>query len=1347
MTAVANTISGDEMLGAKSAPISGDEMLGHVTPAVFNAPGPSTHAVSATDNPLGAFSAGIQHQGQINESNLPSSSVGQAVGQVPSYMLQNIKDSLNAAANTTAKSTTGALGLASEFINPDSDVLDKQAIQDQLSQAGKAADQVYPVQGDPLVTKGSSMVAGLAPAFLPGAQVTLPALMGGGAYQNAVESGADRTTASNAGLGNAAVAAAASLIPHPQLDGATMLGKGAARGLQGAATGIGLQAGANLVDKATYDPNRNVTEGLTGAGAVGGILGAAGGLAEPKSPPKETSNAIPVPQAAEPVNARPVEQPVREAGHEPAPAEPVRQTGNNFRSDRHLIPDEFQAEGVSRPTRPQEEIPKVQEPAKAKPQAGQLQGDRGGADEQVKPALSDADRFAKANPENQQKLSNFSDTMHSENNAEKAARMLDSRGFMGTNDKVFASNDPELALGQGENKGVKIEFDASKLKGSLDTSKPTAEALRTQGKGEFQVGDNPAAISRAAKAVTVNPSEAGSRLPRLLGTLQREGFTEATKNQDGTTTYRRPGKTVESAESTVPKETALSAGIAPPGGGTPNPLSTGPNSSYSLRDITSGVQGMFERLRPMGNKYGDPIAYDFTRALTTPKESSTAAAEFMKRSGLADNLAAGKDFIDYADHFRAKLEKARGGNPTGVQELNPQELARIQADPAVQKAVDLWNKEYAPKIDAIRTRAGMPMDPRAKTVPLFLNEPGERGPSSPRTDNSVNTNKAFNSKFTGEGEYIKDPQKRVEAILGQHMKAEAMQNLVENIRANHMVDPATVQAKKTTSGHDAYLDAHGNQLSIIDDLNNGLTNNDPARLPEPVFVPKKIGDVWNNVRQGGEKTEWDTLFDRALQKATKVAVVGDVAPHTLRLSGRVGAAIGQSGESWINSIPWLGKHVGAAREMLSMKGTPQGEFYQRLVDRIGADRGRGWALPEGSSKSHEFLFNKDSGVDVLGRRAVAKAHAIQAIGLGEMNSIHEALGNGSMTTDEAVDRVERTLGAKGMLEMGRSVNNTLGWANTQTRTSLLNNISRVDPFVTAHTMRPGEIMTRATLNLNPKVVYDAASRGEYGQALKAASGQLATGAVGTWLVKNLINYATTKMSNGQGNWMHENPEDHRNDVHLLNSHGKDWYFSTLDPSDETAARLMGQRGSELGPNNRGGALGSEASINPRAAGVALVNDQTGHLSTAIRMAAQLATGRTSYLDEYGNSRLANPGDYYPASAGRETAKYAFEHRPFVLKNDSEGLTKEKTNLPDALAKDAANTLTGQRLKTDSPDQAEARHYAKLVEFANNLNEKGRAQGYEAKGDKLQFFKSEMDKAGIDGRDYKTVLKQLGFKVR
>lgn len=141
-------------------------------------------------------------------------------------------------------------------------------------------------------------------------------------------------------------------------------------------------------------------------------------------------------------------------------------------------------------------------------------------------------------------LADFAPTVHTEQSPENANRFMNDRAD-GLLPPIWMSNNPDLALGQGENRGVRMEFDTKGLTGVVNTSKPTWQQQYDQGNAEFISGGDPAEAYRSAlRKITIDPSQLpDDNFSRRLSTvtlpkLEREGWTK-TQNEDGTITYAK----------------------------------------------------------------------------------------------------------------------------------------------------------------------------------------------------------------------------------------------------------------------------------------------------------------------------------------------------------------------------------------------------------------------------------------------------------------------------------------------------------------------------------------------------------------------------------------------------------------------------------------------------------------------------------------------------------------------------------------------------------------------------------------------------------------------------------------
>ena len=141
-------------------------------------------------------------------------------------------------------------------------------------------------------------------------------------------------------------------------------------------------------------------------------------------------------------------------------------------------------------------------------------------------------------------LSEYSDKMYHETGAERARYLIDPQSYVEmTQDNIYMANDPDLAKGQGDSKGFLFEFNTEQgITGRIDMSKPTAEFLYEQNKGEFIARNNPQkTYQQSISSVTIKPGAmqtiSKGSAARIKNALQ--SWTK-TKNTDGSITYAKP---------------------------------------------------------------------------------------------------------------------------------------------------------------------------------------------------------------------------------------------------------------------------------------------------------------------------------------------------------------------------------------------------------------------------------------------------------------------------------------------------------------------------------------------------------------------------------------------------------------------------------------------------------------------------------------------------------------------------------------------------------------------------------------------------------------------------------------
>lgn len=130
----------------------------------------------------------------------------------------------------------------------------------------------------------------------------------------------------------------------------------------------------------------------------------------------------------------------------------------------------------------------------------------------------------------------------------------------------YAATTPELALGQGNNRGVMIEFDTANLRGRIDLSKPAAKLLaETERKAEVIVSAQDHALGRNIRTFTIRPDAEITkvhrfRFDRMMRDLEAKGWGR-TEGPDGIT-MTRPDLVEPVAAAPARNANASDAGLA-----------------------------------------------------------------------------------------------------------------------------------------------------------------------------------------------------------------------------------------------------------------------------------------------------------------------------------------------------------------------------------------------------------------------------------------------------------------------------------------------------------------------------------------------------------------------------------------------------------------------------------------------------------------------------------------------------------------------------------------------------------------------------------------------------------------
>lgn len=662
----------------------------------------------------------------------------------------------------------------------------------------------------------------------------------------------------------------------------------------------------------------------------------------------------------------------------------------------------------------------------------------------------------------------------------------------------------------------------------------------------------------------------------------------------------------------------------PPEEGAPNIKTKGPRPT----SLGSAGRGIFSRFASIGRDFGEGSQESVTNFATTGRQARGLVSRFMqdafgKLKGPALQQAM-DGFVAVGYHNRAESLRAKGFEPAGVPDVGPEAVQKALANPDVARAINLWQTRIEPNLRAIRDQLGMPTNFDDKfqfnLVPEKEPAPGKLGLFN-REAGSMK--KVMTEEATGTRSYITDPEELIGAVVGTHYRMQSRAQLFDALKESGLaLAKDQTYTKPGMVGDRRFAKINGREQEVVAEVMPG-----PGDVPDFAYVPREIVDAATKATV--EPWEGRSAVNAASDAAIKASLLaGWEAPtHVFRQVTRTASAIARYGDRLRSTVPFLGSREAAIHRMVQMAETPYGEFMQQFVERTGSDAGRGFltgkdmegksTLQKGLSLGHRLIFGQKYGADVLGRRVIADAALRTEAGSDVMNGLERDINAGKMSGAEAMQTLEKQIGAKGFNAAARGVNNSLGWSNRVTRQNWMNAVQRVWPYIGSESGIPQEI--GSLVNVSPRAIGKAVSRGEYGRAAMKGVAGLLSGGVGTYLAMNVINKAAT------GRYMWENDPRHRNDVAL----GGGWYLSNVDPPYARAMRLIGANAAmeKEAPGAAGKDVGREA-----------LNEAAGSLHPAIRMAMSAgaaAGGKSPYITQGWDLGKSRPGWWWPLGVGRD----------------------------------------------------------------------------------------------------------------
>lgn len=155
----------------------------------------------------------------------------------------------------------------------------------------------------------------------------------------------------------------------------------------------------------------------------------------------------------------------------------------------------------------------------------------------------------------QEDLSNITPRLFRETSPERALELLPKGNVVAEQSSLDFANSPNLARGQGTNRGALIEFESSGIRGRIKTEKPTWQAVYETGDAEFQVAfPRQEQLRNAVRSVTIDlttPMDVVTkrRLFRTIELLRQEGWVET--KEGNRIRLTKPGRSVPLIERRV----------------------------------------------------------------------------------------------------------------------------------------------------------------------------------------------------------------------------------------------------------------------------------------------------------------------------------------------------------------------------------------------------------------------------------------------------------------------------------------------------------------------------------------------------------------------------------------------------------------------------------------------------------------------------------------------------------------------------------------------------------------------------------------------------------------------------
>src|SRR5574344_2242112 len=232
-------------------------------------------------------------------------------------------------------------------------------------------------------------------------------------------------------------------------------------------------------------------------------------------------------------------------------------------------------------------------------------------------------------------LSQYTPTLHREMSPAQAMKFIGNISTNMTPEQLYFSNKPELALGQGANKGILVELDSKGIQGQVNTNKPIWESQYQQGNAEFISKLTPQSVYRQnVKSITIKPDAKFTTIERRVIKNSLKDWTKVV-NEDGSITFIKPQVNVpEMVQPTTPQPTASASEMVRP----LNKQALQKDLNVELRALRNSIElpevtnGEYVKGRYKNRFYQKDITDDMTRDIIDADKSLLEVTKEIKNN-------------------------------------------------------------------------------------------------------------------------------------------------------------------------------------------------------------------------------------------------------------------------------------------------------------------------------------------------------------------------------------------------------------------------------------------------------------------------------------------------------------------------------------------------------------------------------------------------------------------------------------------------------------------------------------------------------------------------------------------